>query len=244
MRRVAFIGLALAVISVIAGIGAGLGYRFEVFSLPAAFTLLRWSAYGGISAAVFSLICAVWILRGKPYRGLFSSLAGLALGVAVVAVPYSQLRAARTVPPIHDISTDLEQPPAFVAILPLRADAPNTAAHGGEAVARQQRAAYPDIGPAVLDVNPEEAFGRALAAARRLGWEVVAAVPGEGRIEATDRTFWFGFADDVVVRVRAFNGGSRIDVRSVSRVGRSDIGTNARRVRRYLQHVGEETDVY
>ena len=125
MRRVAFLGLALAVVSVVAGIGAGLGYRFEVVSLRAAFSLLRWSAYGGISAAVLSLICAVWILRRQPYRGLFASLVGLALGVAVAAVPYSQLRAARAVPPIHDISTDLEQPPAFVAILPLRAGAPN-----------------------------------------------------------------------------------------------------------------------
>ncbi len=244
MRRVAFFGLALAVLSVIAGIGAGLGYRFEVFSLRAAFTLLRWSAYGGISAAVLSLICAVWILRGKPYRGLLPSLAGLALGVTVAAVPYSQLRAARTLPPIHDISTDLEKPPAFVAILPLRASAPNAAAHGGETVARQQRDAYPDIGPAVLDVSPEEAFARALAAARGLGWEIVAAVPGEGRIEATDRTFWFGFADDVVVRIRASNGGSRVDVRSVSRVGRSDIGTNARRVRRFVERIEHQSAGY
>lgn len=241
MRRVAVIGLALAVLAVAGAVAAGFGYRFEIWSLRAAFTVLRWSAYGGITAAVLSLICAVWILRQRPYGGLFPALAGLVLGAAVAAVPYSHLRAARSVPPIHDITTDLEEPPPFVAILPLRTGASNTAAYGGEDVARQQREAYPDIGPAVLNLDPAEAFARALAAARDLGWEIVAAVPDEGRIEATDRTFWFGFEDDVVVRIREADGGSRIDVRSVSRVGRSDIGTNARRVRAFLQRIGTGT---
>ena len=81
-------------------------------------------------------------------------------------------------------------------------------------------------------------------AARELGWEIAAAVSGEGRIEATDQTFWFGFKDDVVVRVRAADGGSRVDVRSVSRVGRSDVGTNARRIRRFLQRVKSKAGDY
>lgn len=237
MRRVAWIGLTLAILAVAGAVAAGLGYRFEVWSLGAAFMLLRWSAYGGISAAVLSLICTVWILRRRPYSGLFPSLAGLVLGVGVAAVPYNQLRTARSVPPIHDISTDLEQPPLFVEILALRAGAPNTAAYGGESIARQQREAYPDIGPTLLHVAHAEAFNRALATARALGWKIVAAAPSEGRIEATDRTFWFGFKDDVVIRVLASDGGSRIDIRSVSRVGRSDLGTNARRVRRFLKRV-------
>lgn len=238
MGRVALVGLALAVLAVAAGVGAGLGYRFELWSLSAAFMALRWSAYLGISAAVLSLICAVWILRQRPYNGLYPAMAGLVLGVAIAAVPYSHLRTARSVPPIHDISTDLREPPPFVAILPLRVGASNTVAYGGADVARQQRESYPDIAPAILNIDPREAFGRALAAARDLGWEIVAAVPKEGRIEATDRTFWFGFEDDVVVRIREVDGGSRIDVRSVSRVGRSDIGTNARRVRKFLQRMG------
>jgi uncharacterized protein (DUF1499 family) len=96
----------------------------------------------------------------------------------------------------------------------------------------------------LLDVEPTKAFARALAASRDLGWEIIAAVPLEGRIEAVDRTFWFGFKDDVVVRVRAAAGGSRIDVRSVSRVGRSDVGANARRVRRFLKQVGVEAGNY
>ena len=74
----------------------------------------------------------------------------------------------------------------------------------------------------------------ALEAARASGWEIVAAVPQERRIEAVATTFWFGFKDDIVVRIRPAPGGSRIDVRSVSRVGRSDLGTNAKRIRAFL----------
>jgi uncharacterized protein (DUF1499 family) len=70
-----------------------------------------------------------------------------------------------------------------------------------------------------------------------MGWEVVAAVPAEERIEATATTFWFGFKDDIVVRITSADGGSRIDVRSVSRVGRGDVGTNAKRIKAYLAQI-------
>jgi uncharacterized protein (DUF1499 family) len=55
-----------------------------------------------------------------------------------------------------------------------------------------------------------------------------------GLVEATATTFWFGFKDDVVVRVVANAAGSRIDIRSVSRVGQSDIGANAARIEKFL----------
>jgi uncharacterized protein (DUF1499 family) len=74
----------------------------------------------------------------------------------------------------------------------------------------------------------------ALQAARDMGWEIVDADPVEGRIEATDRTLWFGFADDVVIRLATTDSGTRLDVRSKSRIGGSDVGANARRIRRYL----------
>jgi uncharacterized protein (DUF1499 family) len=124
-----------------------------------------------------------------------------------------------------------------VAILPLRAGAPNPAEYGGAEVAAQQRAGYPDIGPLILQTLPQQAFDRALAAARDMGWEIVATDPTSGRIEATATTFWFGFKDDVVVRVTPVGDGSRIDVRSVSRVGRSDVGSNAERIKAYLGRV-------
>ena len=70
-----------------------------------------------------------------------------------------------------------------------------------------------------------------------MGWEIVASDPKSLRIEATDTTPWFGFKDDVVVRLANSPSGSKIDVRSVSRVGKSDVGTNARRIKAYLDRV-------
>ena len=143
-------------------------------------------------------------------------------------------KVARSVPSIHDITTDTQDPPPFVAILPLRASASNSAEYGGESIAVLQRAGYPDLGPATLAEPAGAAFNRALTAAREMGGEIVAADSGDGRIEAIATTRWLRFKDDVVVRVRDTEHGSRVDVRSVSRIGRSDLGTNAARIRAFL----------
>jgi uncharacterized protein (DUF1499 family) len=168
------------------------------------------------------------------------ALAGIALGLVSAAVPYTQATNARRFPPIHDVTTDTGEPPLFVAVLPLRADAPNSVEYAGEKVAAQQRRAYPELTTTKLAVPPDEAFNSAMRAVRALGWTLVAASPAEGRIEATDTTFWFGFKDDVVVRIRPADGGSLVDVRSVSRVGGGDAGTNAARVRAFLSEIQPE----
>lgn len=123
-----------------------------------------------------------------------------------------------------------------MAVLPLRsaAHASNSATYEGPRIAEQQKAAYPDIKPARFDAPPVRVFKAALATAKDQGWDIVAAVPDEGRIEATATTFWFHFKDDVVVRIAPDGQGTRLDIRSESRVGRSDIGTNARRIKTYL----------
>jgi uncharacterized protein (DUF1499 family) len=182
------------------------------------------------------------VIHARPQigrRGLTLAALGLVGGLLAFGIPWQWQRTARSVPPIHDITTDTQNPPEFQAMLPLRADAPNPPEYPGEEVAAQQRAAYPDIQPLRLTDSPSLAYARALAAVNSLGWEVVAAEPQEGRIEATDRTMWFGFADDVVIRITPVADGSRIDVRSKSRVGGSDVGANARRIRRFLQRVQE-----
>ena len=91
-----------------------------------------------------------------------------------------------------------------------------------------------DLAPITLSIPSDQAFDRALAAAQEAGWRIVTADKGSGRIEATDTTRWFGFQDDIAVRLTPWGAGTRVDVRSVSRVGRSDVGTNARRISRYL----------
>ena len=145
-------------------------------------------------------------------------------------------------PPIHDITTDSDNPPAFVAVVPLReAEGPNRVAYEGAKIAQLQRQAYPDIVPLTLAVPPATAFSRALDTAKRMGWTIDGADNAEGRIEASDRSRWFGFTDDIVIRVTPSGSGSRIDVRSASREGRSVFGVNAARVESYLSELRAST---
>ncbi len=231
LPRIAF---GLALLAALLVLLAGPGSRGGLWDFRTGFALLKWGAYLGIAAA---LACVAALFLARRARGL--AIAGLVMALAAVGIPWSFMRSAQGVPPIHDITTDTGNPPPFVAVLPLRAEAPNPAAYEGEAIAAQQRAAYPDIRPLMLTLPPPAAFDEALAAARGMGWEMVAADRNQGRIEATDRTFWFGFKDDVVIRVMPASGITRVDVRSVSRVGKSDVGANARRVREYLAKLRE-----
>jgi uncharacterized protein (DUF1499 family) len=210
-------------------LAAGPGTRLGFWTFGTGFDMMRWAVYAGAVGAGLALVA---LLLGRR-RALAAG--ALVLGVAAVVPPWQLQRGAQGKPPIHDITTDTQDPPRFVAVLPLRREARNPAEYGGPEIADQQRRAYPDIAPASLAVPPAEAFARAERAARGQGWEIVAAVPSEGRIEATDTTPWFGFKDDVVIRIRPEPGGSRVDVRSVSRVGRGDVGANARRIRRFLE---------
>lgn len=231
LRSPAGIALLVALVAGLLLLVSGPGYRIGAWSLGTGFTLLRWGAYGGLLAVVLAA-AALWRARGR------SALAVLALviGLVVVAVPLGYRSTAAAAPPIHDISTDMANPPTFEAIVPLRADAPNTLEYSQE-TARQQRQAYPDLRPLILELPAPQVFDRALAAAQDLGWEIVAADADEGRIEATDTTTFFGFKDDIVVRLASLDGRTVVDVRSVSRVGRGDAGTNARRVREYLERL-------
>ena len=232
----AYFPLLLGVIASLLLLLAGPGTRLQLWEFGTGFQLLRWAVYFGLAASVVALV--MLLLPRTRRRGITGLVVALALGAVVAFVPLSGLQRARSVPPIHDISTDTMRPPEFVAVLPLRAAAPNSAEYGGPEVAAAQFGAYPDLKTRRMDVAPPQAFERALHAARALGWEIVAADPAAGRIEATDTTFWFGFKDDVVIRVEADGTGSRVDVRSVSRVGMSDVGANAARIRAFLKALG------
>lgn len=224
-------------VSVVAGLmaaGGGPGYRLGVLDLPTAFAGMRYGAYVGIGGAVLGLVAAILVRPGSGRRGFVLALVAVLVGAAAFYGPTSLRGQARSVPPIHDISTDTEDPPAFVAVVPLRAGAANPPDYAGPETAAQQRDAYPDLAPLNVPLPPAEAVRKAEAAARDLGWDIVAVEPAEGRMEATATTAWFGFKDDVVVRIRPEGDGSRVDVRSKSRVGRSDLGANAARIRDFL----------
>jgi uncharacterized protein (DUF1499 family) len=170
------------------------------------------------------------------WRGTAIAAAAFAVGALIAYVPwhYDQLR--RTVPPIHDITTDTEHPPAFsAAIAALRTkEHDNPVVYEGSKVAELQRQAFPDIAPLIVSLGPDAAFDRALDTARQMGWTIVAADDKSGQIEASDQSRWMGFTDDIAIRVAKTDAGSRIDLRSSSRLGRSDFGVNAARVRAYL----------
>jgi uncharacterized protein (DUF1499 family) len=233
------LGFALAILSIVLAIGAGFGTRSGFWDFRTGFALLKWGAYAAIGAAAVSFIALIGLRRRRP-RGAFALAAlGLLLGMVILSVPLQWMRTAKRVPPIHDITTDIENPPPFVKVIGRRKDAANPSEYGGTEVAVQQKAGYPDLGPLTLSIPPDQAFNHAFAAAAESGWELVDASLTEGRIEATDTTFWFGFKDDIVIRITPTDAGSRIDVRSVSRVGKSDVGTNAKRIRTYLKRLKE-----
>jgi uncharacterized protein (DUF1499 family) len=221
------LALVLALAALILLALSGPGVRFGLWSFGTGFVLFRWTAYIAIATALVAAV-ALAMPRVRA-QGVLLPMLALLIGLAVLYVPLQFLLRARSVPPINDITTDTENPPRYMT-------APR--AYPGPEVARQQRAANPDILPIALPVPPREAFAKAVAAAEAMGWEVVGRDSAAGTIEAVDTTKWFGFKDDIAIRVTPTpEGGSRIDIRSKSRVGRGDVGTNAQRIRAYAERL-------
>jgi hypothetical protein len=214
--------------------GSGLGNRFGFWTYREGFAALEWIVYVGAAAAVVSLAGAVLSWKGARIA-LVLALVGLVLGAAVAWIPYKTRMALRASPRLADITTDTTNPPPFVAMLAVRAaaQARNSTDYSPEKAALQAKH-YPDIKPVMVPLPSEAAFEKALAAVKGAGLRIVAADKATGRIEATATTFWFGFKDDVVVRVvpAPVGTGSKVDIRSTSRVGVREAGTNAARVRK------------
>ncbi len=222
-------GGAAALLLVVA---AGPLFRIGV-PLLGAFGLLAIGAVLGAIAGLVGLLLVTTAWR-HGQSAPPAVLGGIACGLLACGLPAQRIWSARHAPQIHDISTDLADPPTFQAVLPLRASAANPVTVD-PANSPLQRQAYPDLAPLTLATPAAETFVRALDAARAQGWTIVAADAAAGRIEASDVTRWFGFVDDIVIRVKPAAGGAVVDVRSVSRIGRGDLGTNAARIRAYLQ---------
>jgi uncharacterized protein (DUF1499 family) len=239
-RRAASLTVAALAMGVLAAAGvalAGPAHRFGVLGARWALGLFGLAALVALAAAGLAAWGIGLALSVRAWRGAAGSALALLIALAATTPLLIMVRMAAAVPLIHDITTDTENPPLWVALRSARTASENGAAYGGAPVAGLQKRGYHDLAPLMLALPPERAFARVEATARSLGWRIVAAVPADGRLEATDTTRWFGFTDDIVVRVRAAPAGSRIDVRSASRVGRSDLGVNARRIRAFLAAV-------
>lgn len=226
---------ACAVAAVVLLFSSGIGARLNLWHFRTGFTMIKAAGYIGLGCAIVALVSNVVAVRQRHFAGIFVSLLALILALLAFGIPLYWKSQVERYPRIHDITTDLNNPPRFVAI--------STARHagvryGGVEVATQQLKAYPDLKTVVFALPANEVYKSALLAARDLGWDIVAERPAEGTIEATDTTKWFGFKDDIVIRVVPAGERSLLDVRSVSRVGISDVGTNAKRVRAFLAKMG------
>jgi len=236
-------GAALAMLVAPLGVWLGLwpfGTAFGI--LGKVYPLTTWIAALAALAAVVLYVLARKADSDKALRILLMpSLGALACAIAWYVPSSFQAPQGEVYPPIHDVSTDVSDIPQYVAVLPLRAEAPNTVVYGGspnmtpERNAQLQRDAFPDLIPKIYEADEEEMFNRALAAVEKMGWKLVEASETEGRIEATATTFWLRFKDDVVIRIRPQGPTTVVDARSLSRVGGGDIGANAKRLRKFFE---------
>jgi uncharacterized protein (DUF1499 family) len=239
--------LVLALLMPIYFAGAALATRFGLVDWRLGFGVL--TLVGGfflvaviVLAALVGLILCFVV---KPRQYWRSALVALAIPiVGIGGVLGMMLNNDGAVSGIHDIVTDPAAPLTFSArVMEARAAVPRVNAveanprvgrdGSGRLVRDVQREVYPDIRPIELGKQQPDAFEQALATARSLGWNVEYSDATSGRIEATVRTFWFGFTDDIAIQVTPAGPGARIDLRSVSRVGDVDVGANAARIRAF-----------
>ena len=247
-KRPAWLVPAALLILLLGMLAGPLGVWLGLWPFGTAFTIMGvvypftgWAALLCI-VGTLGLVIAGYRAQGNMPRLLWwPLLATVASAIAWYIPGTFQAPEGEFYPPIHDVSTDVDDIPQFVAVLPLRAEAPNSVVYGdspnmtADRNAQLQREAYPDLVPQVYEASEEEMFERALAAVEAMGWELVDASPLEGRIEATATTFWLRFKDDVVIRIRPLGPTTVVDARSLSRVGGGDVGANAKRLRKFFE---------
>lgn len=223
-RRLGYVAIFLGLVSLALLALSVWGYRASGWPWPQAYDFAGWgvwTALAGVVAALATLVAAI-----RKRHGASIALIGLILSLPVAGLGVAFEIAARTTPPINDISTDTEDPPVYwFTVTPTDYPAQNAA---------PQRSAYPNVRPLVLPIPVEDAFAEALALVETRGWEGLSADPAENQIEAIARSRVFGFEDEVAVRVTDVEAGSRIDMRSRSRIGQIDRGANARRIEAFL----------
>ncbi len=238
--------------------------RVAVFSIPVvllAIMIVRsgllelqpaLATFGGALALAFVAILlalgAFIVIWREGLRGIGHAVLAIAIGIGILAYPAYLAARAYRLPVINDVTTDPIDPPKFEAIARLRSRESNPIAYAGLRAAELQRVAYPDIEPLLVNVAPQAAYDTALAVIARRKWRVVDARPPQpgrrdGLIEAVARTPIMGFRDDVVVRIRPTREGARLDIRSASRYGRSDLGANASRVRALIEDIDDAAGV-
>lgn len=242
-RRLAAAGVVNALLAILCALSAGPAHRFGLLATESAVGLTLFAAIPGLLALVAGIL--VLVLFREPATGSIrlQALAALVIGLVVCGVFVAMVNKASSLPPIHDISTDMLDPPAFDALLAHRTDATNPPDYAGEQIADAQRAAYPEVATLYTSVSCEGVLAAAETVAGQMGWEVIASSEGDGsecRLEAVARSSWFGLYDDVVVRGRDNGYETAIDTRAKARVGVSDLGRNAANIIEFNRRLREE----
>ena len=216
-----------------------LAYKAGAIDLMASLGGVMLAVAGGALNLVAMLgLVAFFAIKKIPFSKAALAVTALCSTVPIVALA-PHMSKAQAVPPIHDITTNPIDPPEFHEVVKRRIYAANDLAfgdadHTAEDMEALHAEFYPYLETKVVSMSPAEAIDRSRAVLEEMGLEVINVSESLGVVEATDTTFWFGFKDDVVVRVRSEADRSIIDVRSVSRVGQSDLGVNAERIRGFL----------
>jgi uncharacterized protein (DUF1499 family) len=233
--------LAISLATVSAVLFATMPLISKMGALPSrvSFPLFLLGGLLGLVGLVLALVALYTTRRAKGRAGRGLAWGALALSIAVLAGIAGAASAGRGAPPINDITTDPNDPPQFAALASEGPNAGRDMSYPGEAFARQQRSAYPDLAPIAVASPPTTTFAEVRSAIERFGWKIAAADASSGVIEATDTSRIFRFVDDIVVRVRPDGAGARVDVRSKSREGRGDLGVNAARIRRLRDALGK-----
>ena len=228
--------LVSAIVLLIVLVTGPMGYKFSLVPLEPSLISLLVAVVGGAIVVLVGLVFLVIAIRGSLDKNRNLIAVSIVLGLVPIVIMAPQIAAAGDVPPIHDITTDTANPPPFVAIKALRADAPNGFEYGAseawpaEKLGQATHEAYPGLQSIISELSVVEAVDRAEATLVEMGLEIVEVDKPAGIVEATATTFWFGFKDDMVVRIVEEGEGSRIDLRSMSRVGQGDVGANAARI--------------
>lgn len=246
------IALALAVLTPLVFMAAALGAKFGLWSWQFGLGTLTRDVgtkmlMGSAVMGVLALLAAAFV---TPRKGWWIGVLALLVGIGGMAKGAATQKAVASLPFIHDVTTDTQNPPVFTEVIlaeRAKVKGSNTVDYIGkkdsrdkELVSALQTSAYPNVRSLVLGDSADVVFGQALSAAKSMGWDIKSENVQAGTIEATAETFWYGFEDDVAIRIKAAEGGgSIVDVRSLSRVGGSDLGANAERVKAYLNKLAQ-----
>lgn len=225
----------------------GLGFTLFLWLLLGIYVIGA-SLWSGNAFHVLSAFSGTTTTTGTMRAGAsILPMASFLMAFIPVALWLSFIVAAQRVPPIHDVSTDTNQPPALMLAEGVRHSSHNSVEYEHQNIPKQRKA-YPEIQPLTVALSPEEAVPTVIESMDELGWRLHRPLEGQVDmlsnnkdllIEAYDKTAVLGFVDDIVVRIRAVDAGSQIDIRSASRIGQSDFGANAQRIQRFLKAINK-----